>query len=114
MAAAPLDERLAHILEAIDQLERMWAGKARAAFDADPVLLAATERFLERICEAAKHIPDASKAAHPHIPWTEIRGLGNRLRHGYDAIDADILWDIVSRDLTPLRAAVVAIRQLGP
>jgi uncharacterized protein with HEPN domain len=59
MAVAPLKERIVHILEAIDHLDNMWSGKALADLVADAVLTAATERFLERICEAAKHIPDA-------------------------------------------------------
>ncbi|MEK6601027.1 MAG: HepT-like ribonuclease domain-containing protein [Candidatus Binatota bacterium] len=29
-------------------------------------------------------------------------GLRNRLIHGYDEVDFDILWQIVTRDLPPL------------
>jgi uncharacterized protein with HEPN domain len=36
-------------------------------------------------------------------------GLRNRLIHGYDAVDFDILWQIVTRDLPPLIAAVEEI-----
>ena len=44
----------------------------------------------------------------------EIRALGNRLRHEYDAIREDRLWDIVQIDLPPLRAACEdALRSLG-
>ena len=109
MAAAPLRERLVHIIAATDQLNRMWTGKTLADFASDEVLAAASERFLERICEAAKHIPDSLKAVHGKIPWPQIRGLGNRLRHGYDAIDPELLWDVITTDLAPLKAAVVAM-----
>ena len=30
--------------------------------------------------------------------------LGDRLIHGYDAVDLDILWDIIKIDLPPLIA----------
>jgi len=43
---------------------------------------------------------------HPDIPWPEIVGLRNRLIHGYDSVDFDILWHIVSDDLPPLIAAL--------
>jgi uncharacterized protein with HEPN domain len=49
----------------------------------------------------------------PDQPWHQIRGLGNRLRHEYDAIRADRLWDIVRVDLPALsNACEHALRQL--
>jgi uncharacterized protein with HEPN domain len=49
----------------------------------------------------------------PDQPWHEIRALGNRLRHEYDAIREDRLWDIVQIDLPSLRAACEgALRRL--
>ena len=110
MAPVPLPERLVHAFEAIDRIEKIWSGKTFEAYASDPVLSAATERFLEKICEAVKHIPDDMKSEYPQIPWAQIRGLGNRLRHGYETIDAVVVWDIVRNDLTPLRAALLAIR----
>jgi len=43
---------------------------------------------------------------HPDIPWIQIIGLRNRLIHGYDSVDMDILWNIVSKDLPPLIAVL--------
>jgi uncharacterized protein with HEPN domain len=45
---------------------------------------------------------DTMQAAHPEIPWREIIGMRNRLIHGYDSVDSDILWNIVSADFPPL------------
>jgi uncharacterized protein with HEPN domain len=39
--------------------------------------------------------------------------LRNRLVHGYDAVDADILWDIVQQDLPPLIEQLEAIVREG-
>jgi uncharacterized protein with HEPN domain len=39
---------------------------------------------------------------YPQIPWLELVSLRNRLIHGYDSIDFDILWEIVNRDLPAL------------
>jgi uncharacterized protein with HEPN domain len=73
------------------------------------MLAAASERFLEKICEAAKYIPAERKAQHAQIPWEQIRGLGNRLRHAYDDIDPQIIWTIIQEDLMPLREVAEAM-----
>lgn len=73
----------------------------------------AVERCLERISEAAAKLGDLAPALVPGQPWQEIRALGNRLRHEYDIIREDRLWDIVRLDLPLLCAACEdALRQL--
>lgn len=39
----------------------------------------------------------------PDQPWHNIRGLGNRLRHEYDAIDPRDIWAIATLSLATLR-----------
>lgn len=43
----------------------------------------------------------------PGQPWAEIRGIGNWLRHGYDKIDPQIIWNTVENDLRPLQLAAM-------
>ncbi len=38
----------------------------------------------------------------PALPWAEIIGMRNRLIHGYDEVDLEVLWQVVSIDLPPL------------
>jgi len=52
--------------------------------------------------EAAAGVSPAAQAGRPAIPWSEIIGLRNRLIHGYDSVDLDIVWNIVERDLPAL------------
>lgn len=40
------------------------------------------------------------------MPWNDIRGIGNWLRHGYDRIDPGIIWNTAAKDLTDLQRAV--------
>ncbi len=40
----------------------------------------------------------------PDQPWADIRGMGNRLRHAYDRISFDVLWNAVRHDLPALAA----------
>ena len=62
----------------------------------------ALTRLIEIVGEAATRVSTATRASHSAIPWPEILGLRNRIVHGYDKINLDILWQIVSADLPPL------------
>ena len=68
-------------------------------------------RCLERISEASKKLGDVAEELCPDIPWSELRGIGNFLRHEYDRIERDRLWITVERDLAPLKIAVEAALQ---
>jgi uncharacterized protein with HEPN domain len=65
----------------------------------------AVERNLERISEASRHIPKDLKAGHPEIPWQKVAGIGNILRHAYPIVDDSVIWEVVVRELPPLKAA---------
>ena len=66
----------------------------------------ATVRNLELIGEAATHVPDAVRAAHPQVPWRLVIATRNRLIHGYLGIDNDTLWSIVVSDVPGLLACL--------
>jgi uncharacterized protein with HEPN domain len=59
-------------------------------------------RLMEVVGEAATQIPEEFRARYPEVPWRDVADLRNRLIHGYDAVDFDILWAIIQRDLPPL------------
>jgi len=40
--------------------------------------------------------------AHPQIPWREMRGMRNRMAHGYFDINLDIVWETVQKALPAL------------
>ena len=69
----------------------------------------ATLRNLELIGEAATHVPDAIRAAHPQVPWRLVVATRNRLIHGYLGIDNDTLWSIVVSDVPALLANLRAL-----
>ncbi len=51
------------------------------------------------IGEAARHIPQEIRSSNPDIPWGEIIGMRDRITHGYQAIDTDIVWDTIKTDI---------------
>ena len=101
----PLDRdrvRLLHMLEHARETIQLVSGKTRQDFGADRVLNLAVVRLLEIVGEAAASVTAESRGKFPAIPWTEIVGLRNRLIHGYDSVDLDIVWSIVKGDLPAL------------
>ena len=74
----------------------------QAQFVADAMRFDATVRNLELIGEAATHIPQEVRNAHPTIPWRMLIATRNQLIHGYLGLDNDILWSIVRTDVPVL------------
>ena len=93
-----LRQMLDHAREAIT----LTKGKSYAELIDDRVLALALVRLMEIVGEAANRVPKEEQSRHPEIPWRLIIGLRNRLIHGYDAIDYEILWHILDRDLPEL------------
>ena len=100
---------LEDILENIAIVTGAVAGRDLASFTADPILRLAVERAIEIISEAVRHIPEDERNEHPLVPWRNIMAIGNKLRHEYHRVDADIVWDIAKQHLDELRPVIEAI-----
>lgn len=87
-------------------IERFTAGMDFQAFREDAKAVAAVERKLLVISEAAIRTGDVAAVLCPDQPWHKIRGLGNWIRHQYERIDLDSIWGTVQHDLPVLKAAV--------
>ncbi len=103
--------RLRHMLEHAKEAAEMVRGKTRADLDRDRKLNLSLVRLLEIVGEAARRIPEDERPSESNIPWTQIVSLRNRLIHGYDSVDFDVLWQILDHDLPPL---IQALEKLIP
>ena len=97
--------RFEDILENARAIERYTEGMDLRGFVADAKTRDAVERCLERMSEAAAKLGEAAPELAPEQPWQQIRSLGNRIRHEYDRLRAERLWEIVKDDLPSLREA---------
>jgi uncharacterized protein with HEPN domain len=101
-------ERLRDILEAIAAIDR-YRDRDRGTFEQDEMLQVWFLRHLQIIGEAARRLPEEIRNLAPDIPWHKIIGMRNILVHGYFAIDLDVVWNAVQRDVPRLKPAVEAL-----
>lgn len=94
--------RLRHMLVHAEEATEMARGRSRADLDSDRKLNLSLVRLMEIIGEAASRVSPETREGIATIPWPDVIGLRNRLVHGYDKVDFDVLWDIVQYDLPPL------------
>jgi uncharacterized protein with HEPN domain len=104
----PLRHMLDHAREAVALVQ----GRTRADLDSDRTVTLALTRLVEIVGEAANRVSDATQRQHASLPRREIIGMRNRIIHGYDSVDLNILWDVIEGDLPPLIEDLTAI--LGP
>jgi uncharacterized protein with HEPN domain len=98
--------RLEDIAEAIAGIEQLLAGTDLPAFSGSWIMQRAVERGLEITSEASRKIPEDKKSAHPGVPWSQIAGIGNILRHEYHRVEAKIVWNITQTHLPSLSLAI--------
>ncbi|MFA5043844.1 MAG: HepT-like ribonuclease domain-containing protein [Kiritimatiellia bacterium] len=95
---------LRQMLDYIEEAIALVKDRTRADIESDRVFFLALLKLVEIVGEAATRISEPMQVSHPEITWHEIIGTRNRLIHGYDAVDYNILWDIVTADFPSLAA----------
>ena len=99
---------LIHIRDNIQAARRFVDGLSYEAFKTSPLHFYATTRALEIISEASRRLPADFRARHPTLPWKQIMGIGNVLRHDYDDVVESMVWLTVQDHLAPLLAIAEA------
>lgn len=94
--------RLLHLREAAEKAVRFSEGKTRQSLVDDEVLRLALTKLVEIAGEAAKHVSEATRQAHPSVPWSAAARTRDHLVHHYFDIDLDVLWATISEDLPAL------------
>jgi uncharacterized protein with HEPN domain len=100
---------LRDIVDFVDEVDDFTQGVSFRDFQGDRKTLRAVERSLANLTEAAIRIGEARwQALIGEVAFHRVRGLGNRLRHEYDRLDARSIYELIQIELPPLRAACVA------
>lgn len=98
-----------HMLDTACQGLRLVEGKTREDYDRDEALRLAPVHVLQIIGEAARRVSPEYRARHSELPWSEIMGMRHKIVHDYMAVDFDIVWDTVQKDLGPLASQLKSI-----
>ena len=89
------------------------AGRTRQDLDADRMFRTSMERHIEVVGEAASQLSAPTRELYCDLPWREIRATRNVLAHGYQSVDRDVLWGVITEHLPPLLARVEEILAEG-
>jgi uncharacterized protein with HEPN domain len=87
--------RMRHMLDHGKEAIGLLDGKKKTDLFRDRLLELALVRLVEIVGEAANKLPAEDQLRYPSIPWREIISMRNRLVHGYNAIDLDVLSQLI-------------------
>jgi uncharacterized protein with HEPN domain len=102
-----LSDYLDHIRQAAMDAYGFIGGMVKDDFLQDKRTQRAVVMSLLIIGEAATKVMDGYAdftKAHPEVPWRSMRGMRNRIAHGYFDINLDVVWDTVQTALPALLA----------
>jgi uncharacterized protein with HEPN domain len=103
---------LAHILKAIERIHRYTTDMDQVSFLVNELVQDAVIRNIEIIGEAANNIlrvAPAFAAQHDNVPWLVMYTMRNRVSHGYDKVDLEVVWKTIQGDLPVLYRQVQAL-----
>ncbi len=109
MVKRPTLLKLHDIKEAVAGISETLDGVDYDKYKGDWEKRRATERGIEIVSEASRHVPQSLKDKHSDIPWQAIAAMGNRLRHEYQKIDDKVVWDTAKKHLPKLSRAIDAM-----
>ena len=103
------------MMRAAEELLIFVDGTTKDQFLQDVVRQRAVGMNLLIIGEAAAQLvekfPDFT-TAHPEMAWAEMRGMRNRIAHGYLSINLDIVWSTVMQAVPQLLTQLRALRHI--
>lgn len=108
------NDYLDHMLEAIGLIRSYVEGFSKEDFLADKRTQQAVILNIVVIGEAATKLADEYPefvARYPEVQWKSMRGMRNRMAHGYFDINLDIVWDTIRQSIPVLAQQIQKIRQ---
>ena len=105
---------VALMLTATSQARSYSEGMAKADFLDDAKTQDAVIMKLLVIGELAAQLLDEHKeftGNHPEIPWHQMKGMRNRMAHGYFELNMDVVWDTIQLALPDLETNLRAIQE---
>ena len=93
---------LADILQAATLVLQFVQPMTYEEFAGDVKTQAAVIREFEIMGEAAGRVSTLFAVDHPDLPWRQMVSVRNRLIHGYDDTDLEVVWEAARTNIPKL------------
>ena len=90
------------IIKHCEKINEKMINLTREKFDNDEDVVQIICFNILQIGELAKHLDISFTEKYSDIPWKHIKGMRDKVAHGYGTIDLDIVWNTVLHDIGPL------------
>ena len=97
------------MLDCIARVEE-YTQLQRSRFFGSKLIQDAVVRNLQALAESSQRLSEEAKSAEAQIQWRAIAGFRNILVHDYLGLDMVTIWNVVEKELPPLRAALERLR----
>lgn len=91
------------MLDAIKVIQDRTSGMTLDSLMEDKIVYGGIVYYTMIIGEAAYMLTKEFKDAHPATPWRQIEGMRHHIVHGYFQVREDMLWNVIQKDLQPLK-----------
>lgn len=102
---------LEDIVDALEKAELAVTGVEYDRFAADFMINFVVIRALEIVGEATKRLPASIRTQYPEVPWKDMAGMRDRIIHGYDNVDLQIVWSVVKNEIPRIKPVIRQILQ---
>ena len=90
------------IIKHCEKINEKMNNLTREQFDQDEDVLQIICFNLMQIGELAKNFEPSFIKMYKDAPWKQIKGMRDRVAHGYGSINKDIVWNTALNDISPL------------
>ena len=93
---------LVNIVKHCTKINQKINGLTRDQFNSDEDVVQVICFNIMQIGELAKHLSSEFIEQHNGVPWDQIKGMRDKVAHGYDYLDFDRIWFTALNDISPL------------
>lgn len=103
------------VLQALDHIERYRPETGQEFLESQMI----QDAILMRLQQAGENlikVRDLDPEAFEHRPesWRRVIGLRHIISHGYDAVEPDVIWHIISDEIEAFRSTIEAVLAESP
>jgi uncharacterized protein with HEPN domain len=103
--------RIGHMIQFSEQILSITDGLSEDDLEDDWIRMLALTRLFETLGEATTKVSKETKTVYPDIAWEGARRMRNRLIHGYDDIEYELVWNAILEDIPLLLSQLRKLKE---